>query len=123
MVKTKKRMTKQRISVTPGSGNVFADLGLENAEELLIKADLSLEIYKRVKTLGLSQAQAGKRLSISQPDVSRLMNGRHTRFSCDRLFVLLNRLGVDVEICLRPHTNPKQAGTIRFLGSYKKNAR
>ena len=57
MVKDKNRVKKQQISFTTGSGNVFADLGLENAEELLIKADLSLEIYKRVKKLGLSQAR------------------------------------------------------------------
>lgn len=99
--KVRSRNTKE-ISVTRGSGNVFADLGFEDAEELQVKAELTRQICNRVRTLKLTQVQAGARLGLSQPDVSKLMNGRYTGYSTDRLLALLNALEVDVEILLRP---------------------
>jgi len=94
------------IPVTRGSGNVFADLGFDEveAEELQVKAELTRQIYNRIKALGLTQKQAGIRLGIGQPDVSKLMNSRYTGFSTDRLLALLNALDVDVEIVLRPRS-------------------
>jgi len=105
MAKKIKRLNKQSKKDTPvtrGSSNVFADLGFENAEELQVKAGLTHQISDRILALGLTQAQAGKLLSIEQPDVSKLMNGRFTGFSTDRLIALLNALEIDVEIVLRP---------------------
>lgn len=90
------------IPVEPGSGNVFADLGFEDAEELQTKAELTRQLRKRIEMLKLTQVQAGERLGIGQPDVSKLVNGRVTGFSVDRLLALLNALAVDVEIKLRP---------------------
>jgi predicted XRE-type DNA-binding protein len=106
MAKEKQRLNPQptdAISVTHGSGNVFADLGFEDAPELQVKAGLTHQICNRLKALGLTQVQAAAQLGISQPDVSKLMNGRYTGFSADRLIALLNALQVDIDIVIRPH--------------------
>ena len=107
----------ERIPVTRGSGNVFADLGFADAEELQVKAGLTHQLANRIKALGLTQVQAGTRLGISQPDVSKLMNGRYTGFSADRLITLLNALEVDVEIVVRPRSlnGKRHRGTVRVL--------
>ena len=109
------------ISVTRGGGNVFADLGFDEveAEELQVKAELTRQIYNRVKALGLTQRQAGTRLGISQPDVSKLMNSRYTGFSTDRLLGLLNALDVDVDIVLHPRSDDGIArrGSVRVMES------
>jgi predicted XRE-type DNA-binding protein len=106
MAKGKRSVTARAadIPVTRGSGNVFADLGFEDAEELQVKAALTRQIANRIKALGLTQLQAGTRLGISQPDVSKLMNGRYTGFSADRLIGSLSTLEVDVEIVIRPRS-------------------
>ena len=85
-----------------GSGNVFADLGLPNPEQELLKARLTLQIYKIVKARGLTQVQAGKLLGIKQPHVSALMRNRAGNFSVGRLIEFLTALGQDVEITVRP---------------------
>ena len=104
----KTRRNSNKIPVVEGSGNVFADLGLPDAEDLRLKSELARQICKRIKTLGLTQVQAATRLGLKQPDVSKLVNGRHTGFSTHRLIALLNALEVNVEIVLRPQT--KTAG-------------
>lgn len=120
-----KSMTKRaadRESVTVGSGNVFADLGFpaKEAAELQLKAELTLQIYRRIKELGLTQTRAADRLSLSQPDVSKLMNGRHTGYSVDRLLSLLNALEVDIDIVVRPKLHKRSAsrGVVRVLDAY-----
>lgn len=97
---------RDEIPVLEGSENVFADLGLPDADELQMKAELTRQLYNRIKTLGLSQAQAAKQLGLQQPDASKLMHGRFTGFSTDRLIALLNALEIDVDIVLRPHSEP-----------------
>lgn len=118
MAKGKRNLTTPaaaRIPVTRGSGNVFADLGFADAEELQMKAALTRQIANRIKTFGLTQAQAATRLGISQPDVSKLMNGRYTGYSADRLIALLNALEVDVEIVLRLRSLNGRRGRVRLL--------
>ena len=95
-------MRKKRIRVEEGSGNVFADLGLPNPEQELLKARLTLQIYKIVKARGLTQAQAGALLGIKQPHVSALMRNRAGNFSVGRLIEFLTALGQDVEITVKP---------------------
>jgi predicted XRE-type DNA-binding protein len=85
-----------------GSGNVFADLGLPNAEQELLKAQLTLQIYRIVKQRGLTQTQAAKALGVRQPHVSLLMRNRAGTFSVGRLIDFLTALGQDVEITVRP---------------------
>lgn len=92
--------TKMRVQ--KGSGNVFADLGLPNPEEELLKARLTLQIYRIVKARGLTQAQAGEVLGIKQPHVSALMRNRAGNFSVGRLIEFLTALGQDVQITVKP---------------------
>jgi predicted XRE-type DNA-binding protein len=88
--------------VYESSGNVFADLGLPNAEQELLKAKLTLQIYRLIKASGLTQVEAGKILGIRQPHVSALMRNRSGSFSVERLIEFLTALGQDVEITVRP---------------------
>jgi len=74
-------------------GNVFADLGLPNAEERLAKAELARQIDQIIKRKRLTQERAARILGISQPKVSALLRGRLAGFSMDRLLKLLITLG------------------------------
>jgi predicted XRE-type DNA-binding protein len=109
-------MTMAKERVRRGSGNVFADLGVPNAEQYLAKAELAAKILGIVERRGLTQVAAGKLLGISQPKVSALLNGRLDGFSSDRLFRFLNTLGCDVRISV---SRPRRAtrGRIRVLAS------
>ncbi len=89
---------KTTIGAEESSGNVFADLGLPRPEQELMKARLTLQIYRVVKAQKLTQAQAGTLLGIPQPHVSDLMRGRARAFSAERLMGFLTALGHDVEI-------------------------
>jgi predicted XRE-type DNA-binding protein len=109
--------TTNRARVYRGSGNVFYDLGFSKREaaELLVKAELTRQIYNRIKALGLTQNQAGERLGISQPDVSKLKHAKFTGYTTDRLMALLNALDVDIEIVVRPRrpARGKSHGIVR----------
>lgn len=113
------KKTASKIPVTQGSDNVFFDLGFsaKEAAELKVKAELTLQILQRIKALGLTQTRAADRLGIGQPDVSKLMNGRHTGYSIDRLLSLLSALQVDVDIIIRPklHGRKVKPGVVRVL--------
>ena len=88
--------------ITESSGNVFADLGLPNAEQELVKAQLTLQIHRIIERRGLTQSQAGKILGVKQPHVSLLMRNRAGTFSVGRLMEFLTALGQDVEVTVRP---------------------
>ena len=88
----------------PFPHNVFADLGLPDAEDLLAKANLALHIRRTIKARKLTQVQAAKILGLDQPKVSSIVNGRLDGFSTDRLMRFLNDLGCDVQISVSaPH--------------------
>jgi len=93
---------KKPARIEKSSGNVFADLGLPHSEQELLKAKLTLRIYRLIKTRGLRQADAGKILGIKQPHVSALMRNRSGSFSVERLIDFLTALGQDVQIVVRP---------------------
>ena len=95
-------MSKKKIKAERSSGNVFADLGLPNPEQELLKARLTLQIYRIVKERGLTQARAGEILGIKQPHVSALMRNRAGNFSVGRLMEFLTALGQDVRITVKP---------------------
>jgi predicted XRE-type DNA-binding protein len=84
--------------VETSSGNVFADLELEDAERLKIKSGLAIEITRAVRRLGLTQQEAGSRMGISQAKVSGLLRGDFSSLSEHKLMECLNRLGYDIEI-------------------------
>ena len=86
-----------------GSGNVFADLGLEDAEELYTRAALGAQVVNMLKERGCTQAEAAKLLGIKQPEVSALMCARFHRFSQERLIGFLNKLNLKVTLHISRH--------------------
>ena len=90
-------------SIRRGTKNVFADLGFPDAETHLLKAELVTRIQGVISGQKLTQAAAAKRMGLSQPDVSRLLNGQFRDVSVERLMRLLTRLGCDVDITIRNH--------------------
>ena len=100
-----KRMI-EGIEIETSSGNVFADLGLADAEKLKIKSGLVIEITRAVRRLGLTQEEAGRRMGIAQPKVSGMMRGDFANLSERKLMECLNRLGYDIEIKVRPAAEP-----------------
>jgi predicted XRE-type DNA-binding protein len=94
-------MSKTKFQV--GSRNVFKDLGLPNAEEHLVKAQLVYKIDTILRDRELKQVEAGKLFGIPQPDVSKMLRGEFRQFSVERLLRFLVALNHDVEIVVRPH--------------------
>jgi predicted XRE-type DNA-binding protein len=85
-----------------GGRNVFADLGLPDAETHFLKAQIVAELYRLTNERGLTQAKAGELMGISQPEVSRLFKGTFREYSVDRLVSFLTTFDRDVEIISRP---------------------
>lgn len=86
-----------------GSGNVFADLGLEDAEELHARSQIGFYVYKIIKEKDLKQREVASLLGIKQADVSHLMNGHFNRFTTDKLLDFLKRIDRKVTIRISPH--------------------
>lgn len=86
-----------------GSGNIFADLGLKDADTLMTRTALGIQVMKTIKESGFSQQEAGKRLGLTQPDVSAIMRATFRRFSQERLIRLLNKLEQKVTIHVSRH--------------------
>jgi predicted XRE-type DNA-binding protein len=84
-----------------GSGNVFADLGMADAEKLKIKSGLVVEITRAIRRLKLTQEEAGRRMGIPQPKVSAMMRGDFANMSERKLMDCITRLGYNVEIKLK----------------------
>jgi predicted XRE-type DNA-binding protein len=95
---------KSSLKITASTGNVFRDLGFsqEEAEHLLVRADLLIQLQKAIAARGLTQAKAAKLLRVTQPRVSDLLRGRIDLFSTDTLIDMLARLGVRVRFVLKP---------------------
>jgi predicted XRE-type DNA-binding protein len=95
--------------VEESSGNVFADIGIANPEEMLAKAELARRICEIIAERKLTQAKAAVVLAIDRVEIAMLMRGRLDRFSIDRLFRFLNALGRDVEIVIRRASQARKA--------------
>jgi len=106
-------MPKRELDYTVSSGNVFADLGLPNPEELLAKAELAHKITVLIRKRGLTQAQAAKLLGVDQPKISYLIRGRLTGFSIERLIRFLLLLGQDIKISVE--AAPRNRSQARVL--------
>lgn len=100
-------MNRKTVEYEIGSDNVFADLGLEDAPELLAKARLAHRISQIIGKRGLTQFQAAKMLGIDQPKVSALVRGHLEKFSMERLCEFLTALGCDVTIQVREKRNAR----------------
>lgn len=108
---------KDDVRVTSSSGNVFADLGLPDSDQLLVKADLAIEVARVLEERDLTQAEAAEIMGVDQPKVSALVRGRLEGFSLERLYRFLNALGRDVEIIVRP--TPRSRKTPRLTVTRK----
>ncbi len=95
------------------SGNVFADLNIPEPNLYLAKAKLAHQICTIIQSRNLTLVEAAEILGINQPKVSALTRGNLDGFSSERLFRFLNLLDQDIEIVIRPHTDPNQEAGIR----------
>ncbi len=108
-------MKKRRIKVEVGSGNIFADLGLPDADEMLLKAQIVVALHRLIAARKLTQTAAAKRIGIGQPDLSNVLRGRFRGYSAERLMRMLTAFDQDVDITVRPRRGKsKQGGRIRF---------
>ena len=96
-------MRNKKIKFEEGSGNIFADLGLKDSDELFMRAQIGFCVYKILKAKKLKQREITTVLGIAQSDVSHLMNGHYSRFTTDKLLDFLKRLDRKVTIRIAPH--------------------
>ena len=110
----KKRHTKNisGTEVEASSGNVYKDIGFKNADIMLAKARIVSEITRMLSERHLTQAAAARLLGLSQPKVSALVKGHFDGYSQERLIGLLNRLGRDVEIVVKPMRRGRAIGRV-----------
>ena len=107
---------KADIVYEDSSGNVFADLELDDADELFTRAQIGFYVYRILKTRKLKQREIANLLGIAQPDVSHLMNGHYSRFTADKLLDFLRRLEQKVTIQISPHHPGEPYQEIHFTG-------
>ena len=96
-----------------GSGNVFQDLGVPNAEEHFVKAQLVFKIDRILRERKLKQVEAAALFGVRQPDVSKMLHGEFRQFSVERLLRFLVALDQDVEIIVRPHGDTTNVPALR----------
>ena len=99
----------RKIEYEKSSGNVFADIGLPNAEDHLVKAKLVMKIDRLMRERKLKQIDAADIFGVKQPDISKMLRGDFRQFSVERLMRFLVALGQDVEIVVKPHRGASAA--------------
>ena len=105
----------QGMDVEIGTGNVYADLGYADADEMLIKAQLVAKIAEIIKRNGLTQTQAAELLGMSQPKLSNLLRGQFRGFSERRLMDCLTKLGRDVQIVVKATPRSRKDGRLSIV--------
>ena len=96
---------KEEIECYEGSGNVFADIGLKDADEVFARAQIGVEVLKILKDRKLKQREIGELLGIKQTEVSHLVNGRFSRFSEGKLLAFLKKLDRKVMLVINQEDN------------------
>ncbi len=109
-----KATKKRRPKVEVGSGNIFADLSLPDAEDMLLKSTIVIELGRLIKQRKLTQTAAAKLVGVSQADLSKILRGQFRGYSEARLMRMLTAFDQDVEITTRPHRKTGEAGRIIF---------
>lgn len=107
-------MKAEETGIHEGRSNIFAELGLPDADRHFLKAQLVAEIFRLTKIDGLTQTRAAARMGISQPEVSRLFRGHFREYSVERLLGFLTAFDRDVEIIARPAEKAGGHGSITF---------
>ena len=100
----------KRTKFVMGSGNVFADLGMPNPEEHLLKAELVARLHEMIKARKLTQRAAGQLLGIAQPDLSKILVGHFRDVSVGRLLRFLGALDQEVKIVVTPKRKGAKGG-------------
>jgi predicted XRE-type DNA-binding protein len=111
MMSTRKKLPAH----TKGSGNIFADLGVPNAEEHQLKAVLVVQLKHLIAERGLSQVATAKLVEMKQPDLSKLLRGQLKLVSVEKLLRMLTAFDQDVEITVKPHRKRGETGRITFI--------
>ena len=107
-------MTKP-VEYEKSSGNVFADIGLPDASDHLVKAKLVFKIDALMQERNLKQSEAAALLGVRQPDISKMLHGDFRQFSVERLMRFLVALGQDVEIVVKPHNSSRTAAELQVV--------
>ena len=99
------KTARNRIKHEEGSGNVFADLGLKDSDQLMARAQIGFYVFKILEDRKMKQREVADILGIAQPEVSHLMNGHFSRFTTDKLLDFLKRLDqkVTIQVSRRGH--------------------
>jgi predicted XRE-type DNA-binding protein len=103
----------EKSKIRRGGTNVFADLGLPDAKNHLVKAQLVSRMMDIMKARKLTQTETARIIGIAQPDVSNLIHGRFRGYSIDRLMTFLVALDQDIEITVRSKPKGRSAGSVR----------
>ena len=101
--------------IEKGSTNVYADLGFDNAEEMLVKARLATKIGEIIRRRKLTQAQAAELLGIPQPKLSNMLRGQFRGISETKMIECLTRLGRNVEIVVKSASRSKAVGQVSVV--------
>ena len=101
--------------IEKGSTNVYADLGMSDAEGMLVKAQLAAKIAEIIKQRKMTQSQASALLGIPQPKLSNMLNGRFRGISEAKMLECLTRLGRDVQIVIKPASRSRKDGHVSVL--------
>lgn len=107
-------MTTKKPEVYESGGNIFADLGLPDADSHFLKAQIVAELYRLTTERKLTQAKAGALMGITQPEISRMFKGNFREYSVERLMGFLTAFDRDVEIVARPRVKHEGRGHISF---------
>jgi predicted XRE-type DNA-binding protein len=105
-------MMNQNAGFEEGSRNIFVDLELPDADDMLLKAQMLVVLQRLIRAEKLTQVSAAKRLGISQPDLSHLLRGRLRGYSIERLMRMLTSFGQDVEIVIKPRAEQTRPAKI-----------
>jgi predicted XRE-type DNA-binding protein len=109
-------MNTPHIAIEVGSGNVYADLGLADAQEMLVKAKLASKIAEIIKRQNLTQQQASELLAMPQPKVSMMLRGQFRGISESKMLDCLARLGRDIDIVVKPARRKTKTDTQGISG-------
>lgn len=101
--------------IVRGTDNVYADLGIDDAEEMLVKAQLAAKIAEIIKLRKITQTAAADLLGMTQPKLSNMLRGRFRGISEAKMLECLTRLGRDVQIVVKTASNAKKTGQVSVL--------
>jgi predicted XRE-type DNA-binding protein len=105
---------KTKAKSIKSSGNVFLDIGVEDAELHLLKADLAIAILNIIDDKKLTQQKAAEILWVEKPEISKLKHGNLSRFRVERLLGFLNKLGRSVDIHIKKARSVNPTQTVRY---------